>query len=126
MTGYVYRFPGGTAAVGLVFLRLAGAFALISTMLAMQVSGAAAALACILATLTAFALLVGLVTTVAALVASGLALLSLLRLPLTDVWAVHLCVFIALALLGPGALSLDARLHGRRVVHLHARVPDDE
>ncbi|WP_313455864.1 hypothetical protein [Stenotrophomonas sp.] len=126
MTGYVYRFPGGTAGVGLVFLRLAGAFSLISTILAMQLSGAAALLVCMLASVTAFALLVGLVTTVAALVACGLALLSLLRVPLAEVWAVHLCVFIALALLGPGALSLDARLHGRRVVHLQARAPDDE
>ncbi len=126
MTGYVYRFPGGTAGVGLLFLRLAGAFALVSTVLAMQLSGAAALLVCMLASLTAFALLVGLVTTVAALVACGFALLSLLRLPLAEVWAVHLFVFIALSLMGPGAISLDARLHGRRVVHLQARAPDEE
>lgn len=126
MTGYVYRFPGGTAGVGLVFLRLAGTFALISTVLAMQLSGAAALLVCMLASLTAFALLVGLVTTVATLVACGFALLSLLRLPLAEVWALHLCVFIALALMGPGAISVDARLHGRRVVHLQARAPDEE
>ncbi|WNH52143.1 hypothetical protein [Stenotrophomonas oahuensis] len=109
-----------------MFLRLAGTFELISTVLAMQLSGAAALLVCMLASLTAFALLVGLVTTVAALVACGFALLSLLRLPLAEVWALHLCVFIALALMGPGAISVDARLHGRRVVHLQARAPDEE
>ena len=36
----------------------------------------------------------------------------------------HLGGCVAMVLLGAGAFSLDARLHGRRVIHLQARRPD--
>ena len=114
------------AGVGLAVLRVAGAIALFSTVRAMEASGAAGVVLGVLATLTAIALLVGLATTVAALLGCVLSAVALWRMPQTEVYAVHVCVFIALASLGPGASSLDARLHGRRVVHLQARRPDDE
>lgn len=36
----------------------------------------------------------------------------------------HLGGCAAIALLGPGAFSIDARRHGRRVIHLQANSPD--
>lgn len=36
----------------------------------------------------------------------------------------HLGGCLAIALLGPGAFSVDARRHGRRVIHLPAHSPD--
>jgi len=36
----------------------------------------------------------------------------------------HVGACIGIALVGPGAFSIDARLHGRRVIHLQTQAPD--
>jgi hypothetical protein len=63
-------------------------------------------------------LCIGLMTPVVAVIACTLELLSLLVAPHTDMRIIAMSSLnaAAIALLGPGAYSLDARLFGRRVV----------
>jgi len=71
-------------------------------------------------------LLAGFATRLAALVLGAAVLLAL---PLSTtvqqlLLAGHVGGCAAIALLGPGAYSADARRHGHRVIHLRTRTPD--
>ncbi len=107
-------FPGGASGVGLLLLRLAVAGSLLTQAAThAQTPNAAQFIAILLAA----ALCAGFRTSVAACI-SGVALLA--ALPSLDA-ALHAATAAALALTGPGALSADARLFGRRTVTLPER-----
>jgi uncharacterized membrane protein YphA (DoxX/SURF4 family) len=120
-------FPGGGKGFGLLLLRAAiGVIAIFDGISALAMSGhAATVVAGGLAILIGVALLIGLFTPVAsglaALAAAGLSISSL-SLPAADPFdskpltVLVAIVAVAVALLGPGALSLDARLFGRREI----------
>jgi uncharacterized membrane protein YphA (DoxX/SURF4 family) len=120
-------FPGGGRGFGLLLLRGAiGVVAIFDGITALAMSShPATELAGGLAILVGVALLIGLFTPVAsglaALAAVGLSI-SWLSLPATDPFeskpltVLVAIVAVAVALLGPGALSLDARLFGRREI----------
>ena len=120
-------FPGGGRGFGLLLLRAAiGVVAIFDGTSALATSGpAATALAGGLAILIGVALLIGLFTPVASGLAAAAAVclsISGLSLPAADpldskpLTVLVAIVAVAVALLGPGALSLDARLFGRREI----------
>lgn len=114
MKSRLYRlfstFPGGRPAVGLLLLRLVvGLVAVlhhVDTDLASTVAGAL--------------ILVGFLTPFAAAWVAGSLAFSQISSPPADVNGVSVVLLIsgsaALALLGPGAFSIDARLFGRREI----------
>lgn len=120
MAGYVCRFPDGVVGAGLLLLRGGGALAVVGEAMATQSTRGGAGTLYLLVGLLVIALLAGIVCRAAALLAVGIvvALLSGSAHPLMS--AGHLALLVAMVLLGPGAFSLDARLHGRRVIHLQA------
>jgi uncharacterized membrane protein YphA (DoxX/SURF4 family) len=121
-------FPSGAPGLGLLLLRLAVAARLIDHVVACLVDGPASTGARVvgaLVALTAALLVVGLLTpmsaSMAAAAAAGLAL-SVLPSPERNVFgagvpalAITLAA-VAVALIGPGAFSLDAALFGRREI----------
>ena len=120
-------FPSGWPGIGLLVLRLAVAVALVvhgAACLAGTPTLGAAAVA-VAAALTAALLLVGLVTpfagALAAVLGIGLAM-AWLPAPKPNAFEVSLTAALAvsaataIALLGPGAFSLDAALFGRREI----------
>ncbi|HEY5803606.1 MAG TPA: hypothetical protein VIT90_07950 [Lysobacter sp.] len=126
MTNYVCRYPDGSAGLGLLIVRTCYAtvaFGVATLLPDVPVStGVLYATAGLVALLLAIglatrwvALILG-VAVVAALSASGPVQQLLL--------AGHVGGCLAIALLGPGAFSLDARHHGRRVILLQTHTPD--
>jgi uncharacterized membrane protein YphA (DoxX/SURF4 family) len=121
-------FPTGAPGCGLVLLRAVAALSLqadASGHLALTAHSSAPGVALILLSL---ALLVGLLTPIVALMAAAIEAALLITSGSAGI-ALMLqgpVICVALALLGPGAYSLDARLFGSRVVVLHASdQPDD-
>ena len=115
-------FPTGAPGCGLVLLRVVAALSLQADAAGHLVLTQHASIPGVASILLSLALLVGLLTPIVALLAAaieasmfvtgtsaGIALM--LQGPL---------ICVALALLGPGGYSLDARLFGSRVVILHA------
>jgi len=120
-------FPSGGRGFGLLLLRAAiGVVAIFDGISALAMSGhAATTLAGGLVILIGVALLIGLFTPVASGLAAAAAVslsISGLSLPAADpldskpLTVLVAIVAVAVALLGPGALSLDARLFGRREI----------
>jgi uncharacterized membrane protein YphA (DoxX/SURF4 family) len=120
-------FPGGGRGFGLLLLRAAiGVIAIADGVAALNANGhTAALLAGGLALLSGISLLVGLFTPVASgLVALGAVSLALSWLPMPGadpfdsrpLIVLVVVVAVAVVLLGPGALSLDARLFGPREI----------
>jgi uncharacterized membrane protein YphA (DoxX/SURF4 family) len=122
-------FPSGLAGVGLIFLRIAVALA--AFMFSYSAISAAGGVSLIgwvagsVAIVVGLALLIGFLTPVAAAIATmGFLIMSVSRLRSTDVlmqdsaitWLCLAVMSIALVLIGPGALSLDARIFGRREI----------
>ena len=119
MGGFVSLYPGGWAGFALFLLRcsLAAQFIILANML-----NIAATYLELLATAgLILALLLGLVTQVAAVVYAAIAVFEFERVG----GVIGACVLvtglmgISLALLGPGAFSIDARLYGRREISLN-------
>ncbi|HEY5758351.1 MAG TPA: hypothetical protein VIU34_21140 [Steroidobacter sp.] len=119
-------FPTGAPAIALLMLRLfAAATLLVDATMALH---AREAIAGVIALLAAATLFIGFVTPIAALVTAlvdllgmrfGHETLSLHSFALT-------VIALALALLGPGAYSLDARLFGRRLMQIGPLPPNDD
>ena len=111
-------FPSGPPGVGLFLLRTSVAAALV---LSFSWSQGIPLAAVSLAWLLCLALWVGFYTPIAAslaFVAQGI--LLCLRLLSPEASVVPLLDALALALLGPGAYSLDARRFGRRVLDVYS------
>lgn len=120
-------FPGGWPGVGLLLLRVAVG-AIIAVQGTLYLAGAAALsvwIAGLLAIASGASLLLGFLTPIGAiLAAAGCALLSLSWFPAPEHSLIELklsAILVvtmagAILLLGPGALSIDARLFGRREI----------
>jgi uncharacterized membrane protein YphA (DoxX/SURF4 family) len=122
------RFPGGLPGMGLLFLRVAISVTLMvegaDYLSALQDLSIHAAAVCLLTLASGVSLLIGLVTPLAS-AAAILASLCITFLPLptgagtffnATVAFNTILIAVALALLGPGAFSLDVRLFGRRTI----------
>jgi hypothetical protein len=115
-------FPTGASGCGLILLRVLAALSLqadASGHLALTAHTSVPGVGLILLSL---ALLVGLLTPIVALLAAALEAGMLISSASAGI-ALMLqgpVICVALALLGPGAYSIDARLFGSRVVVLHA------
>jgi uncharacterized membrane protein YphA (DoxX/SURF4 family) len=125
-------FPTGYPGMGLLLLRLVvgGAASSQAWLLITAEQGAlnAGVVVALLAFLTGLALIIGFMTPIASVLLSAAGLL----LTITSSVPGHLLLFesgmarlefigmsVALICLGPGALSLDARLYGRREVEVN-------
>jgi uncharacterized membrane protein YphA (DoxX/SURF4 family) len=123
-------FPGGSPGLGLLLLRLAVTTVLVThgtACLGDPAASLAAWTVCALAVVTGGLLLVGFLTPLSGALASALAAglaFSVLPSPRTNVFApdaptlvlVLVLTAAALALVGPGAFSVDAALFGRREI----------
>jgi len=125
MIRYACRYPDGAAGLALLALRLCCACAALvaAAMLAGTVGAGAAYPA---AALLALLLLIGLATRLAALLlaVAVAAALSMAGTVQQLLFAGLLGGCAALAIVGAGAFSVDARRHGRRVIRLRTRPPD--
>jgi hypothetical protein len=121
-------FPTGAPGWGLVLLRVVAALSLQTDASGHVAFGAHTSLPGVALILLSLALLVGLLTPVMAL--SGAAIEATMLVTSASAGISLMLqgplICVALALLGPGSYSLDARLFGSRVVVLHSSdQPDD-
>jgi hypothetical protein len=113
-------FPTGGPGIALLLLRISVAAMLL--IVASRGGTTASPLLCLGAIVLSAALCLGLLTPIAAALCCAIDLISLFGIAGADVRIVTLSALnaAALALIGPGAYSIDAHLFGRRVVHLPA------
>jgi hypothetical protein len=126
MTTYVCRYPDGAPGFALLCLRCCLGFVSFGVAMVLASASIDMRVPYAMAGLMALLLAIGLAARPVALVLGVSTAVALAR-PGTLVQALLLagalggCAMIMLA--GPGAFSVAARLHGRRVIHLHA-TPD--
>jgi uncharacterized membrane protein YphA (DoxX/SURF4 family) len=115
-------FPTGAPGCGLVLLRVVAALSLQADASGNLVLTQHASIPGVASILLSLALLVGLFTPVVALLAAAVetAMLGASASASIALMLQGPVICVALALLGPGSYSLDARLFGSRVVVLHA------
>ncbi len=115
-------FPTGAPGCGLVLLRVVAALSLQADASGNLVLTQHASIPGVASILLSLALLVGLFTPVVALLAAAVetAMLGASAPASIALMLQGPVICVALALLGPGSYSLDARLFGSRVVVLHA------
>lgn len=126
MTQYVSRYPDGAAGVGLLLVRACYACVAFGVVALLPPTFAGQHALYLAAALVGLLLVAGLATRWAALL---LGLAVLVALPASGVvqqllLAGHAGGCAAIVLLGAGAFSIDARRHGRRVIHLQTNTPD--
>ncbi|AIF48171.1 hypothetical protein [Dyella japonica] len=126
MSNYVCRYPDGAAGLALLFLRMG--YALVAFGIARTVpAGLVGTVFPYLATgLVALSLVIGFATRWAALLLGISAAIALTEGDSIQqmLLAGHIGGCVAIALIGPGAFSIDAQRHGRRVIHLQRNTPD--
>jgi hypothetical protein len=126
MSHYICRYPDGPAGLALLLVRVSYALAAFGVAAMLPAGLLGATFPCLAAGLAAVFLLIGFASRCAALllglaVAIDLALASPIQQLLL---AGHVGGCAAIVLVGPGAFSIDARRHGRRVIHLQTNTPD--
>jgi hypothetical protein len=118
MTSRIALFPGGITGIGLLLLRLSVA---VSSLLLAAGLGSFNYIPASIAALLAMGLSAGLKTRVLAILGLVAALSCLIVGAPPGLAAIHAISSAALAMTGPGAFSLDARLFGRRTISLTGR-----
>jgi uncharacterized membrane protein YphA (DoxX/SURF4 family) len=126
MTKYLCRYPDGIAGVALLFVRLCYALVAFGVAAVLSAIPAGANVLHLVAGLAALLLVIGFATRWVALI---LGVAVVVALPMSGpvqqlLLAGHLGGCATLVLIGAGAYSIDARRHGRRVIHLQANTPD--
>lgn len=112
-------FPEGPPGIGLLLLRLAIATPLIHQATAGLLNGTSLALFMLVAAGAALLLLVGLWTPVAGAIVAAAEIGLTVTHPAEAATFLHFGMLgAALALLGPGAWSVDARLFGRKNIQI--------
>jgi putative oxidoreductase len=117
MTNYVCRYPDGAAGLGLLLIRICHAPAACG--IAVSADAFDPYVRYPAAGLMALLLAIGFATRSTALL---LGILTVVAVPGSDPVELWLLAGHLGACAGP--YSVDARLHGRRVIHLHATTPD--
>jgi hypothetical protein len=127
MSNYVCRYPDGAAGLALLILRLGYACVAFGVAAILPTDIIGATFLHLAAGLAALLLVAGLTTRSVALflgVAVAFVLVAAADPVRQLLFAGHIGGCAAIALVGPGAFSVDARRHGRRVIHLQANTPD--
>lgn len=126
MTRYAYRYPDGVAGLALLILRVACALVALGVAASLSARPVSANFPCLIAALGALGLILGLATRWIALLLGIAVVVAAVGAdsPQQLLLAGHLGGCAALALMGAGAYSIDARRHGRRVIQLQANTPD--
>jgi len=126
MTNYLCRFPDGTAGLGLLVVRTCYASAAFGVAALLPPLAVGATMLRVVAGVLALLLVSGFATRLAALVLGAAVLIALPSSTTLQqlLLAGHVGGCAAIALLGPGAYSVDARRHGHRVIHLRTHTPD--
>ena len=127
MTKYAYRYPDGVVGLALLLARICYAFAAFGVAAALSKTSLSVGFLHLAAGLTALLLVTGFATRLIALLL-GMAVVVALVISSSPaqqlLLAGHVGGSAALALIGAGAFSIDARRHGRRVIQLQTNTPD--
>ena len=127
MSNYVCRYPDGAAGLALLILRLGYACVVVGVAAMLPTDILGATFLHVATGLAALLLVAGLTTRSVALllgVAVAFTLVASADPARQLLFAGHVGGCAAIALVGPGAFSVDAKPHGRRVIHLQANTPD--
>lgn len=126
MSNYVCRYPDGIAGVALLLIRVGYAMAAFGVVAALPGGAHAGTALYLAAALVALCLLLGFATRGAALVLGVAIVVALVSAgPMQQlILAGHVGGCVLIVLIGAGAFSIDARRHGRRVIHLQTKTPD--
>lgn len=126
MTKYAYRYPDGTVGLALLLIRICYAFVAFGVAAALSAIPVSAGFLHVAAGLVALSLVAGFATRLIALLLGAAVVVALVTSsPVQQLLlAGHIGGCAAIALIGAGAFSIDARRHGRRVIRLQANTPD--
>lgn len=126
MSNYVCRYPDGIAGAALLLIRVGYALAAFGVVAALPGNSHVGTALYLAAALVALCLLLGFATRGAALILGVAIVVALVSAsPMQQlILAGHLGGCMLIALIGAGAFSIDARRHGRRVIHLQTKTPD--
>lgn len=126
MSNYACRYPDGAAGLALLLVRTGYAFVAFGIAAMLPIGLLDTSILYLAAALVALLLLLGLATPWAALLlGSGVAVVLTAAGPTQQLLlAGHVGCCAAIALIGPGAFSIDARRYGRRVIHIKTHTPD--
>lgn len=126
MSNYICRYPDGVAGLGLLVIRLGYALAAFGVVAIPPADFVGDTLPRLVAGLIALSLSIGLAARWAALFLGIAVAVALAGVDHGQkmLLAGHVAGCALIVLVGPGAFSIDARRHGRRVIHLQTTPPD--
>jgi hypothetical protein len=126
MSSYVCRYPDAAAGLALLLVRMSYAFVALGIVAMLPVDILGATFLHLVAGAVALLLVAGLATRLVALLLGIAVAIALTAAdPIQQLLlAGHIGGCAAIVLTGPGAFSVDARRHGRRVILLRTNTPD--